>query len=99
MPVPACNNVFTWSSTLSFVKYKLELPSATESVLNEMFALPLKLTPLIVLAVSKVVAVVALPVKAPANVLDAVILIPVVIKAELAAFLIFNTLLDVSTHN
>ena len=51
MPVPACNKALTWSSTLSLVKYKLDDPSATESVLNEIFALPLKLTPLIVLAV------------------------------------------------
>ena len=35
----------------------------------------------------------------PVNVLDAVILTPVVTQALSAAFLIFNTLLDVSTHN
>ena len=99
MPVPACSSVFTWSSTLSEVKYKFDEPSLTESVLNEIFALPSNDVPLIVLAVSKVVAVVALPVKAPVNTLSAVILIPVVIKAELAAFLIFSRLLDVSTHN
>ena len=85
------------------MKYKLDDPSLTESVSNDMLALPSKDTPLIVLAVAKVVAVSALPVTLPVifpvNVLEAVILTPVVIQSLLAAFLIFNTLLDVSTHN
>ena len=64
-----------------------------------MFAVPSKDAPLIVLAVSSAVAVAALPVMLPVKVLSAVILTPVVTQASLAAFLIFKTLLDVSTHN
>ena len=39
------------------------------------------------------------PVKLPINVLDAAMLTPVVIQALSSEFLIFNSLLDVSTHN
>ena len=93
------------------MKYKLDEPSLTESVSNDMLALPSNDVPLIVLAVASVVAVSALPVTfpvrlpvtlpviLPVKVLDAVMLTPVVIQALFAAFLTFNTLLAVSTHN
>jgi hypothetical protein len=44
-----------------------------------MFAVPSKLTPLIVLAVANAVAVALLPVISPVKLFEAVILIPVVI--------------------
>ena len=74
-------------------------PSLTESVLNDMFAVPSKLTPFIVLAVANAVAVALLPVISPVKLLEAVILIPVVIQALFAEFLSFKTLLAVSTQS
>ena len=64
-----------------------------------MFAVPSKLTPLIVLAVANAVAVALLPVISPVKLFEAVILIPVVIQSLFAEFLSFKTLLAVSTQS
>ena len=86
-------------SNLASVKYKLELPSATESVLKDIFALPLNATPLIVLLVANIVDVAAFPVISPVKLLFVVKFRPVVIHAELAEFLIFKTPAASSIHH
>ena len=99
IPVPFCIRVATLSSTRSLVKYKFDDPSDTLSLLKEIFALPLKATPLMVLVLANIVAVGALPVMSPVNKLLVVKLIPVVIQALLAEFLIFKTPLLSSIHH